>query len=146
MDFSFPRATSFRWGRELATGNTCAHQTENFLPPSPTSFLPCSQSPNFRCTFGPFGLLFRRLPLLTLFPPRVFSCRCLRPRVLRAFPFFFFLHSLPYRLLSFLPLFHLLCFVARLIHQSQSALGSSATCPPSNPVCLTSSLHLRRRF
>lgn len=39
MDFS-PRAASFRWGKELATGNTCAHQTENFLPPSPTSFLP----------------------------------------------------------------------------------------------------------
>lgn len=65
--------TSFRWGEELATGNTCAHQTESFLSPflspSLTSFLVLisTLSPNFHCTFGPFGLLFSHLSLPTFF-------------------------------------------------------------------------------
>lgn len=41
MDFFSPHFPSNRipTGEELATGNTCAHQTEKFLPPSLTSFL-----------------------------------------------------------------------------------------------------------
>lgn len=62
-------------GEELATGNTCAHQTETFF----LSFLVLifALSPNFRCTFGSFGLLFCHLPLRTLFSTRVSLCCCL---------------------------------------------------------------------
>lgn len=138
--------TSFRWGEELATGNTCAHQTESFLSPflspSLTSFLSslllfplCHQT--FAALLAPlayFSVIFL-FPLVFL---HVFSCSCLRPIKSCGFlP----LYLLPYRLLSLPPV-----FVARFIHQSPSAPGSRAAFPPSNLLGLTSFFHLRLCF
>lgn len=131
----FPQSNFAPKGEELATGNTCAHQTENFLP-SPFSSLLCRQTlAELLAPLAYFAVIF--VFALSFRLVSVHAPVCVLSRPVGLFLPFVFLH-----VVCFPSHFHQLRFVPRFIHQSSSALGNRAICPPSNLFSLTSSFHL----